>query len=206
MARKRVHAAPENHERWLISYADFITLLFAFFVVMFASSQTDKGKAQQVSDSVKEAIEKGAGVKAAVHEILGGTVDDKGKGNRMMKGPGGAQIYLPKSAAIPTTSVPVTSLMPSMRQLTQSLAKEIREGKVEVHLESRGLVISLRQAAYFPSGGDEVNPETLGSLASIATTLQSVQNPLRLEDRSLWHFEGSIRYLRLRGYDARRVE
>ena len=59
MARKKKHPEHENHERWLISYADFITLLFAFFVVMFASSQADKGKAQQVSESVKTALEKG---------------------------------------------------------------------------------------------------------------------------------------------------
>ena len=89
MARKKKHPEHANHERWLVSYADFITLLFAFFVVMFASSQTDKAKAQQVSDSVKEALDKG-GVQAAVHEILGGTVDEKGKGNAMMKGPGGS--------------------------------------------------------------------------------------------------------------------
>src|SRR3954452_4148626 len=57
---KRKHtAAHENHERWLVSYADFITLLFAFFVVMFASSQGDKQKAKQVSESVKEALEHG---------------------------------------------------------------------------------------------------------------------------------------------------
>ena len=48
MPRKK-HVEHENHERWLVSYADFITLLFAFFVVMFASSQTDKSKAKQVS-------------------------------------------------------------------------------------------------------------------------------------------------------------
>jgi len=59
MARKRKHPEHVNHERWLVSYADFITLLFAFFVVMFASSQTDKSKAQQVSDSVREALEHG---------------------------------------------------------------------------------------------------------------------------------------------------
>src|SRR5215472_14383091 len=88
MARKKKHAEHENHERWLVSYADFITLLFAFFVVMFASSQTDKAKAKQVSDSVKEALENG-GVSSAVKEILGGTVDEKGKGNAQMKGPGG---------------------------------------------------------------------------------------------------------------------
>jgi len=56
MARKRKHPEHINHERWLISYADFITLLFAFFVVMFASSQSDKGRAQQVSDAVKKAL------------------------------------------------------------------------------------------------------------------------------------------------------
>src|SRR5271165_346994 len=78
MARKQQHAPHESHDRWLVSYADFITLLFAFFVVMYASSQSDKAKAQQVSDSVKQALEKG-GVKAIVREILGGTVDEKGK-------------------------------------------------------------------------------------------------------------------------------
>src|SRR6266404_2800526 len=86
---KKKHAEHANHERWLVSYADFITLLFAFFVVMFATSQTDKAKAKQVSDSVREALENG-GVSAAVHEIMGGTVDEKGKGNAQMRGPGGA--------------------------------------------------------------------------------------------------------------------
>ncbi len=49
----------ENHERWLVSYADFITLLFAFFVVMFASSQTDKSRAKQVSEAVEKALADG---------------------------------------------------------------------------------------------------------------------------------------------------
>ena len=48
MARRKRHEEHENHERWLVSYADFITLLFAFFVVMFASSNADKGKAEAV--------------------------------------------------------------------------------------------------------------------------------------------------------------
>ena len=58
MKRKKA-ASHENHERWLVSYADFITLLFAFFVVMFASSQADKTKAKQVSESVREALDGG---------------------------------------------------------------------------------------------------------------------------------------------------
>src|SRR3982751_1695967 len=68
---KRQHtAAHENHERWLVSYADFITLLFAFFVVMFASTQGDKQKARQVSESVKEALEHGE-FSNAISTVLG---------------------------------------------------------------------------------------------------------------------------------------
>src|SRR5690349_19439255 len=90
MARRKRAPEPENHERWLISYADFITLLFAFFVVMFASSQSDKGRAQQVSESVKKALE-GSKMSAILSAVLGGTPQDKGQGNAMMKGPGGAE-------------------------------------------------------------------------------------------------------------------
>src|SRR6185295_4678357 len=87
MARKKKHPEHENHERWLVSYADFITLLFAFFVVMFATSQADKGKAQQVSDSVKKALESEK-IARVVAAILGGTPDEKGQGNAMNNGTG----------------------------------------------------------------------------------------------------------------------
>ena len=53
-----------------MSYADFITLLFAFFVVMFASTQNDKNKAKDVSDSVRQALEHGQ-FSAAISTVLG---------------------------------------------------------------------------------------------------------------------------------------
>jgi chemotaxis protein MotB len=180
LARKTRHAEHANHERWLISYADFITLLFALFVVMFASSQTDKAKARQISESVKEALDKG-GVKAMVHEILGGTVDNTGKGNAMMRGPGGSQKALVPKEDIPSVKVSVTELTPSMQFLNQALSQEIKDGKVEVRLESRGLVVSLRQSAFFPSGGDEIALESSDSLAKIANTIRKLPNPVRLE-------------------------
>ena len=180
MRHRRVPDPPQNHDRWLISYADFITLLFALFVVMFATSHADRSKAMQVSNSVREALDHG-GVPPAVHELLGGTADDKGKGNAMMRGPGGSRESKPSKAEIPPAKVSVTDLTPSMQYLTTLLAQEIKEGKVDVHLESRGLVISLRQAAYFPSGGDEIAPETFGSLAKIANTIAELPNPIQLD-------------------------
>lgn len=172
MSRKKQHAAHENHERWLVSYADFITLLFAFFVVMFASSQTDKAKAQAVSDSVKSALENG-GVKAVAREVLGGTVDDKGKGNAQMKGPGGA-----KKEKTPET---VAELLPSMVYLTKALDAEIKAGKLELRMEGRGLVLSLRQAAFFPSGTDTVDPQTYPTVDKIAQVIRDLPNQVRLE-------------------------
>ena len=55
MRRKKEHGHV-NHERWLVSYADFITLLFAFFVVLFASSQADKNKQAQVAAAMQMAF------------------------------------------------------------------------------------------------------------------------------------------------------
>jgi len=175
VARKRPHAEHENHERWLVSYADFITLLFAFFVVMFATSQTDKAKAQAVSDSVKAALENG-GIKAVVHEILGGTVDDTGKGNAQMRGPGGAQ----RQDKEPKQNT-VAELLPSMQLLNKELETEIKAGKIQVHLEPRGLVVSLQQAAFFPSGGDGIAPETYPTIQKLADLMNKLKNPVRLE-------------------------
>ncbi len=180
MARKKKHPEHENHERWLISYADFITLLFAFFVVMFASSQTDKHKAQQVSDSVTKAMDSGA-AKALVHEILGGTVDNTGKGSAMMKGPGGSQKITTPRQDIPPDKVAVTELMPSMEYLSKSLAQEIKDHKVDVKLESRGLVVSLRQAAFFPSGGDDLAGGSSESMKKIADVIKGLSNQIVLE-------------------------
>ncbi len=178
MARKTKHPAHENHERWLVSYADFITLLFAFFVVMFASSQADKGKAKQVSESVTAALEESAlkHAAAAVAKVLGGNVDDKGQGSAQMKGPGGAQ-----KAAKEAPPEQIVELLPSLKALSAELQKEISAGKVEVHLEARGLVISLKEAILFPSGSDVLNSGGQPTLDKVAGALKAVPNPVRLE-------------------------
>ncbi|MFZ0590521.1 MAG: flagellar motor protein MotB, partial [Bryobacteraceae bacterium] len=56
MARRKKHASHVNHERWIVSYADFVTLLFAFFVVMFATANADKSKTKMVAAAVRAAL------------------------------------------------------------------------------------------------------------------------------------------------------
>jgi len=175
MARRKQHEEHENHERWLISYADFITLLFAFFVVMFASSQADKGKAQQVSESVKKALE-GEKATAVIAAILGGAADDKGKGNSMMKGPGGVEQPPPAK-----DGERMAELVPSLEVLSKELKAEIEAGKIQVNLEARGLVVSFRQATLFPSGEDVISESASGSLEKVAAAMSKIPNPARLE-------------------------
>jgi chemotaxis protein MotB len=177
VARKRNVAEHENHDRWLVSYADFITLLFAFFVVMFASSNQDKAKAQQVSDSVRQAME-GDHVVAKIAAVLGGTVNDNGQGNAMRKGPGGVQKADKESLPQDPT---VAELIPSMEFLSRELEAEIHAGKLKLSLEPRGLVVSLPQATYFPSGEDTVAAETYSSIAKVAGVVRKLSNPVRVE-------------------------
>ena len=176
--RRRKPASHDNHDRWLVSYADFITLMFAFFVVMFASSQTDKARAKQLSEAVEKALAAGGslGLPASVARILGGTIDDKGQGNAQMRGPGGAQRAL--KDAPPED---VLELAPSLRSLSKQLEDEIRTGKVEVNLQPRGLVVSLKQTAFFPSGADVIDPATYPIIAKLAGAVKEVSNPLRIE-------------------------
>ncbi|MCP5113648.1 MAG: OmpA family protein [bacterium] len=194
MARKKKHPEHENHERWLVSYADFITLLFAFFVVMFASSNADKGKAEAVSNSVKQALENG-GFTTLVASVLGGTSADVGQGNAQMKGPGGAKNNLQDggpqaqdtAAKIKTEGLgkgeggTLVELKPAMEFLAKELAEEIAGGQMEITMQARGLVVSFREAAFFSSGRAEVSEDYINSVAKVAEVIQRLPNPVRME-------------------------
>jgi chemotaxis protein MotB len=177
VARRKKQPAHENHDRWLVSYADFITLLFAFFVVMFATAQGDKGKAAQVSESVKKALADGK-VSIMVKEMFGGSVNNIGKGNAMMKGPGGANKPVEEKKK---TERPLSELNSSMNFLTQELKKQIDKGKINVNMEARGLTISFNETALFASGEDVVSSDAYESIAKVASAMNRLPNPVRLE-------------------------
>lgn len=176
MAQRKRQADIENHDRWLVSYADFITLLFAFFVVMFATSQTDKAKAQQVSESVKKALA-GQPLASVVAAILGG-------------GPPAAphvQTHAPQtapkieSARNEGDGSHLAELIPSLKILTKELEEEIKSGRMQLSMGPRGLTISFRQAALFPSGEDVIVPSAYVSIEKVARAMKQIPNPARLE-------------------------
>jgi chemotaxis protein MotB len=184
----------ENHERWLVSYADFITLLFAFFVVMFATAQKDKSKIKQVSESVREAMQHGQ-LTMAISGILNHTrTPPAGKGDTREKAPppdtpGTPGQYLPKLDLPPIKEPPPprpapasqSDLLKALEILNRGLAPEVKSGKISLTLDRRGLVISLREAAFFASGDDSINPAGAPILAKIVGVIGGFSNPVRLE-------------------------
>ncbi len=152
-SRRERPAEPENRDRWLVSYADFITLLFAFFVVLFASSHTDKIRARQVSDAVERAFGGKPHLENASKAAPHGKVS-------------------PRAPA---------ELTPTLHALKTELSSEIESGKMALSLQDRGLVISLRQATFFPSGEDALAPATFGIVEKVAAAIRDLPNPVRLE-------------------------
>ncbi len=171
MRRRRREAEPENHERWLVSYADFITLLFAFFVVMFANSQVDRQKVSKVSEAVKEALEE---------NTLTATFDGwLGRKNRAEQ----AKLAVPPSGKLfeSVAETPSDELLPSLGLLKAKFRDQIREGKMQVQMTSRGLVISMSEAAFFPSGDDRIRPETYPVIEQLSDVLKRLPNAVRME-------------------------
>jgi chemotaxis protein MotB len=165
--------SPENHDRWLVSYADFITLLFAFFVVMFASTQADKSKAREVSASVKEALEHGQ-FSNTLSVVLG-------RGRHENSRPPVNPDRVQQSENMPPQHQAPADLAKSLVALQNGLDSELKAGKLGLKLEGRGLVISLREATFFASGDDTVASGSEPILAKIAAEIQGFSNPVRLE-------------------------
>src|SRR5581483_134836 len=157
---------------------DFVTLLFALFVVMFAATQADKSRAKAVSESVQKALSSGS-IPPKLAAILGGAPNDAGRGNAMMRGPGGEKTVKRESPPAPPSQA--VDLAASMKILSSQLSREIGIHTVELRLEQRGLIIGLKQAAFFPSGGDTIDPAVYPTISKVAAVLNQLPNALPLE-------------------------
>src|SRR5881227_3315030 len=146
MRRKRKHERRPPHDRWLVSYADFITLLFAFFVVMYSAAQLDKRRAGQLATAIQTAF------------LQHGSLPDK------PSDVGG----LSESGTASNLSVGETDEFKLLKgQIESALAGEISAGDVAVQESGEGLVVSLREIGFFDSGSDESSAGAFTRLADI---------------------------------------
>lgn len=168
MARKAKHEEHVNHERWLVSYADFITLLFAFFVVMFAVSQVDSNKVGRFAESVRTASRW-----QIFEEEAKGTLPVLGEEN-------GTRPELRSDSQ--KKGREINELYRTVRdRLERSLRDGISSGRVNVVEGPDGLIIRLRDSAYFPSGSAEIRGEFIKDLRAVADAIRDLSTPVRIE-------------------------
>lgn len=171
--RNRRSADRVPHDRWLVSYADFITLLFAFFVVLFASSRADQQKQAQVAQSIQSAF-----------QVLGlFPAASPGRGGQ-------------SSPASPPAEAPVNlalgedlSISPAIQQdfhhlqiqLAVILAPQIAQHTIDLHLGRDGLVVSLREAGFYQSGSALPKAGSEKTLSLVVAKLKATPYDLRIE-------------------------
>jgi chemotaxis protein MotB len=179
MRRSKRSAGHTHHERWLISYADFITLLFAFFVVMFSSARMDKEKTAQLSEAIQSAFQE-LGTIAPARLLSSETAAAKSHKN----GERGAQAIARVSPPTPEKSEAATKpedFVAIQKELEKLLAPEIKRSEVALRIEPDGLIISLREIGFFDSGSAQIKPQAIATIAHIATFLRGRQCALRIE-------------------------
>lgn len=184
MARKKKHPEHVNHERWLVSYADFITLLFAFFVVMFAASNSDQKKAGQVSKAVQGAFHDlaifsptgkivplydGGGVPSNTKAVIG---NQQSGFDTAQVIPAGGKAESGKSGE---------ALKEVKGELQQVLQEELKAGIVRISEDGRGLTVSLAEAGFFDPGSAVMKPKALEILDRIAEKLRILPASIRVE-------------------------
>ncbi|WP_319586942.1 flagellar motor protein MotB [uncultured Desulfobulbus sp.] len=179
MARKKEPEKAANHERWLVSYADFITLLFAVFVTLYAMSQTDKQKVEQVAASYRSAFGVTVGASSGKPQFI--------PKSDMMPIPSMKQqlknTEKPKAKGDGSSKVQATKK--DFKEMLVSLEKFLidknAQDKVNIDITRRGLVISLREAGFFDSGSATIQPAAYELLTKIAEVLLPYGNPISFE-------------------------
>lgn len=176
MARKRREEEPENHERWLVSYADFITLLFAFFVVMYAVSSVNEGKYKVLSNSLTNAFKNTTGQ----------------PGGQPMTVMAGAPPVLARPIMKPDKALDqkkTEEKKNEKRQQMKSVANHIMEalqplvaqGKVRLLETSRGVTIEINDSILFPAGQAKLQAASSSAMGAIAQVLAGTDFPITIE-------------------------
>ncbi|MEX2302657.1 MAG: flagellar motor protein MotB [Bryobacterales bacterium] len=166
---RRSKAKPENHERWLVSYADFVTLLFAFFVVLFATSHVDAQRMQQISEAYSAIMSKDVEQLRAVMV----TFADQKKAAAAAKA-----VQDPDARRVLT----MAEMQPVRKRVEQRLAPLIEGDKIGLALTPRGLIISLRESGFFAPGQATFLPGAAGLLSEVGAVVAELPNqPVRME-------------------------
>jgi chemotaxis protein MotB len=185
MSRRKRRPSHSNHERWLVSYADFITLLFAFFVVLYASSQVDKRKVGKLAFAIQAAFQEmgvfqGSTAAMPIDEVNPMAFNTSPAIENTERTANLGWIASHSDASL-DPEVEVGDLAQLQRELETALASEIKRKEIAMHREPDGLVISLREAGFFESGSAQMKSASQAAFDRIAGMLRERDYRLRIE-------------------------
>ncbi len=199
MARKKKHEEHENHERWLVSYADFITLLFAFFVVMYAVSSVNEGKYRVLSESLSAAFR--SPTKSIMPIQIGHTAKsplidslDFRQAPTVVQLP---NMPIPRpepdaqteqserkkseDASKPSPEQAQQALTEISDQIEKAMGEMIDRGLISVRRSKHWVEVEINTSILFPSGSATLSSAALPVLQKLADILNKFPNAIHVE-------------------------
>jgi chemotaxis protein MotB len=184
MRRRKRARGHSNHERWLVSYADFITLLFAFFVVLYAASQVDKRKVGMLALAIQVAFQQMGVFEASTTQVpidatqpmpfsIAQAIENTERTASL-----GRVSSRPEGSPAAAENGDLASLQ---TELETVLAPEIQQKEIAMRSEPDGLVISLREVGFFESGSAQMKSTSMPAFDRIAGMLAKRNYRLRIE-------------------------
>ncbi len=153
---RRLDDSPDNHERWLLTYADLITLLLAFFIIMYSMSRMDAGKFDRVAKALHGILRGNASIVAEKDALDDGHLE------------GGGPLKIGRLRLMET-------------QLREAVAQAGMEEQIEVTIDERGLVVHVTESILFDEASAELKEDAYPALRLVAEALRDVGNNVRIE-------------------------
>jgi chemotaxis protein MotB len=192
MARKKRQEEHVNHERWLVSYADFITLLFAFFVVMYAVSSVNEGKYRVLSDTLEAAFDPAGAFQEEQRSLNPIQVGEVAKTDRNDN----IQLHKEATNALDNESSPastediidteqlnktIQAIDTMADELDDALSPEIQSDLVNIKRNELWLEIEINSSLLFKSGSANISRKAVPVIRDIAKILRPFPNKIHVE-------------------------
>lgn len=170
MARRKKRPEHENHDRWLISYADFVTLLFAFFVVMYSISSVNEGKYKTFSNSLSNAF--------SAHPVSrSDTAPALSQQEQLFKA-----LVDRRTARLGEQQRKIQERMKMLaNNLNQLMLPLIKQGLVNVTQSKRGVVIDISASVLFRPGEANLQPDSIVVIQQVAEVLRNESEAVEVE-------------------------
>jgi chemotaxis protein MotB len=170
MRRRRRSSDEDSHaERWIVSYADFITLLFAFFIVMYAISTLNEGKYRAIGNALGFAFNQSRVVTPPSLALVGTTMPQQ------------ALPKAPPRADDATRYVREQKLSGIAARMTEALAPLVQTGQVRLKKSPAGLVVEIDASVLFAPAQATLRPGSKAALTAAARVLADIENAVQVE-------------------------